>query len=225
MATLANLVSRRVLQRLRSVDPADLDAWWERVAPLLESDVAAGHDTAVRLTLRYLELHAAAEGVVVRPEPVALDRAQLATSLRVTGPVAFKQEMTRSGSPEAAQRIMTSKLPRAAQRVMLSGSRESTRRLVESDRRVLGYRRVTSGSPCAFCAMLASRGAVYKSAESAGEGHRWHDGCSCSTEVLYSRDEGPADQRWSALWQQAKDTTPDGVTTAVQFRRLVEGRA
>ncbi|MGY1440156.1 VG15 protein [Streptomyces reniochalinae] len=30
------------------------------------------------------------------------------------------------------------------------------------DRRCIGWRRVASGSCCSFCAMLASRGAVYK---------------------------------------------------------------
>ena len=222
---LTGLVSRRALRRLRSVDPADLDTWWEQVAPLLTGDVEAGHETAVRLTMRYLELHAAAEGVLVTPQAVPFNREQVETGLRVTGPVAFKKTMSSTGSPEAATRIMTSRLPRAATRLALSGSRDITRQLIDSDRRVLGYRRVTSGSPCAFCAMLASRGAVYTSARTAGEGHHYHDGCSCTAEPMYAGGEPPADQRWADLWQEAKSTAPDGVTTATQFRRLVEGRA
>ena len=41
------------------------------------------------------------------------------------------------------------------------------------------YARVPSGPSCGFCIMLASRGFVYASKESAGEMSRFHDGCDC----------------------------------------------
>lgn len=44
------------------------------------------------------------------------------------------------------------------------------------------WRRVTDGSPCGFCAMLAGRGPVYRSAEKAGSGYRWHGHCGCTVE-------------------------------------------
>ncbi|MGW9021272.1 VG15 protein [Leucobacter chromiiresistens] len=42
------------------------------------------------------------------------------------------------------------------------------------------FARIPSGSKtCAFCTMLASRGAVYYSADTAGALNRWHGGCNC----------------------------------------------
>lgn len=51
-----------------------------------------------------------------------------------------------------------------------------------------GFARVPSGSEtCAFCLMLASRGAVYRSAKTAGDGHRYHGKCDCVPTLV--RDE------------------------------------
>ena len=48
------------------------------------------------------------------------------------------------------------------------------------DRAKPRYARVPSGSEtCEFCLMLASRGPVYRSADSAGEGNHWHANCDC----------------------------------------------
>lgn len=44
------------------------------------------------------------------------------------------------------------------------------------------WRRVTDGKPCGFCAMLASRGPVYRSASEAGQGNKYHGRCGCTVE-------------------------------------------
>lgn len=54
-----------------------------------------------------------------------------------------------------------------------------------ADKRVLMYARGTSSNPCAFCAMLASRGFIYASRTSATKSYRdggmksYHDNCHC----------------------------------------------
>lgn len=51
------------------------------------------------------------------------------------------------------------------------------------------YARVTSGrNTCAFCLMLAGRGAVYHSRKTAGEFDRWHEHCTCKVVPCYSGD-------------------------------------
>lgn len=61
--------------------------------------------------------------------------------------------------------------------------------VVESaTRNRLAYARAPEPGACRFCVMLASRGAAYGSARSAGEGNRWHDNCRCVVEPV-----GPGD--------------------------------
>lgn len=76
------------------------------------------------------------------------------------------------------------------------------------------FARVTSGrNTCSFCLMLAGRGAVYHTRESAGEFNRWHRHCTCKVVPSFSGDkwetlvEGhdPRDaKRWSDRIEAAR---------------------
>jgi hypothetical protein len=69
------------------------------------------------------------------------------------------------------------------------------------DGAIAGYRRVGSGHPCHFCAMLIGRGAVY-SAE--GADFHAHDGDGCRPEPLYRREDEPQDVlRLQEQWAEA----------------------
>lgn len=62
----------------------------------------------------------------------------------------------------------------------LDHGRDVIRNAVMDDPAAKGWQRQTSGAPCSFCSMIASRGIVYRSAGSADfEAHR-HCGCSAS---------------------------------------------
>lgn len=214
----------QLVQRFRSARASDIDAWFEAIYPELERLVQTGQAAANTLTARYLVDHAAAEGLLVAPTLVTPEAAQVATSLRVTGPVAFKTAIARTASEDAARRVMLQQVSGAGRRLVLAGARASVEETVRRSTQIVGYQRKTSGSPCAFCAMLASRGAVYKTERTAGEGHQYHDRCSCTAEPLYSRQQaGPVP--FAAEWAQAKRIARDeGIRSDVAFRRLVEGR-
>ena len=47
------------------------------------------------------------------------------------------------------------------------------------DERFNRYRRVAVGNTCSFCLMLATRGAVYLTAASAGQSRKYHAACDC----------------------------------------------
>ncbi|MEI5522533.1 hypothetical protein WB388_18180 [Streptomyces brasiliscabiei] len=51
----------------------------------------------------------------------------------------------------------------AADRDALMGGRDLLEAASRADRAVIGWARITAPNPCAFCALLASRGAVYRS--------------------------------------------------------------
>lgn len=56
------------------------------------------------------------------------------------------------------------------------------------DRAAAGWQRVTDGNACAFCSMLAGRGAVYSEA---GADFASHDDCGCSATVAWKGEPVP----------------------------------
>lgn len=86
-----------------------------------------------------------------------------------------------------------SRIASAMERLVLNGGRSAVWSLADRDKRVLGWARAsTTGTPCGWCAMLISRGAVYRSEKSAtldGEGDQYHDNCHCVAIPMYSRSE------------------------------------
>lgn len=105
----------------------------------------------------------------------------------------------------------------AVTRHVLNGARETLHRSVRADRRALGWARATSGAPCSFCAMLASRGPVY--GERTGD-FQTHDHCSCGLEPVYRRDqEWPHGSReYQRLWREATEGL-SGAEAQNAFRR------
>lgn len=116
-------------------------------------------------------------------------------SLLVTGPGELKRRAARGETEAQAKRGGLVVVSGAASRHVLAGGRETQMELIRADDRALGYIRVTDSDPCAFCAMLASRGPVYKgrsfdasNAKSLGAGEaKVHDGCGCTIEPVLAR--------------------------------------
>lgn len=80
----------------------------------------------------------------------------------------------------------------AAQKVAADGARTTVAHLGESDGNCLGFARYsTTGTPCAFCALLLTRGMAYKSSKSAvlsARGNSFHPNCKCvSVPVFHER--------------------------------------
>ncbi|MFJ8583548.1 hypothetical protein ACIRD2_02670 [Streptomyces sp. NPDC093595] len=99
----------------------------------------------------------------------------------------------------------------AASRVAMNGGRSTAWNHMKRDRRALGYVRLSrTGTPCGWCAMLISRGPVYKSRESAtfNDGDRFHDNCHCYAMPVFSRQQYGASElfalnrEYEALWPE-----------------------
>lgn len=188
-AALSVAVSKRITLAARAADVRDIDAWWARVGPTLTQFVQRGSHASALLTAEYLRTHALLGGVRLTPELYAAVLEQVATSMQVTGPVAFKTAMARlgaGGEPSAAA-TMAQRLGASSSRLVLAGQRGTIAGAVR-DGKLTGYRRVSDGKPCHFCAMLIGRGAVY-SAETAD--FHAHDGDGCRPEPLYAHEPEP----------------------------------
>lgn len=103
---------------------------------------------------------------------------QVFTSMLVTGPVAIKNSLAKGVDAQRARDAALTTVAKAAQRHVINGGRATILGAVRRDRRSLGWARLTDGKPCAFCALLASRGPAYKSQTTAS--FKSHDGCGCT---------------------------------------------
>ena len=156
----------------------------------------------------------AAAAALDPPEKVAAD---LATSSGAVMKAEIKRGRTTSQAEDTAAGAVAAKTVK----IVLSGGRAVT---AEEVRRggsgCVGYARVVDADPCPFCAMLASRGGVYRSdafAESntlfAGDGaFMVHDGCGCTMEPIYGhplQNLPPGSEDLAAEWAEIAAGRPD----------------
>lgn len=73
-----------------------------------------------------------------------------------------------------------------AKRIVATGGRTTIIQAVQDDPKALGYYRVTDGHPCAFCAMLAGRGVVYKKST---VDFLSHNDCGCTGAPAFSHGQ------------------------------------
>lgn len=155
-------------------------------------------------------------------------------SLTVTGPVNQKSKASRGKPLQVARDESFTQAAGAASRHVLNGGRQSLLTLVEGDMRAIGWIRVTDGDPCSFCAMLASRGAVYKEDSFSRSDPRFtgpgefkvHDSCACTMEVVYSRQAawpGRGDEFYR-MWRDDIEGRHSGADARRVWRRLYEQR-
>jgi hypothetical protein len=143
---------------------------------------------------------------------------------RLDAPPAQKQALITE-----ARQVTTKKIASAVVRHAQAGGRETIYRATEEDRVALGWIRVTRAKPCAFCAMLASRGLQYRSfkegsfAESdarfVGDGDaKVHDGCGCSLKPVYAKND-PLVERTAEFADMWSRWGAGGGDAALRFRR------
>ena len=177
------------------------------------------------------------------------DRAAL-SALQVTGPINIKERIKRGEAPEKAARNALVEASGAASRQVLNGGRSTSLALVQTDRAALGWVRITDGNPCAFCAMLASRGVTWgpyakSSFQKANEKFsgkefdaqydgdpriigrgqvKVHDHCACGIALIFRRDDPLLDQgkQYRQLWDRYIKNQYSGRDAINAWRRLHE---
>jgi hypothetical protein len=234
----------------RTIKPDQLErtvaVWMQLMLALIKRE----HSTSYALTKNYypefrkLELPGGPK-FSLPPEP-KLNKDQVFTSLRVTGPIALQKKLTEvkhlEMSPELEKAFVDEAMDSAAKtssaaavRQALAGGRDLMREVSQSDKAALGWARVTQDNPCYFCAMLASRGFVYgedaftdSDALFTGGGRaKVHDGCQCTMEPTFKRgsDFPGRGEEFSELWAEVTAKYGVGGKEAVRaFRAAIEDR-
>lgn len=74
------------------------------------------------------------------------------------------------------------------QKIIAGAGRDTIETNVMQDPVRVGYSRIPRPNCCAFCGLVASRGAAYTSAESAGIRSKFHDFCRCVVAPVFEGD-------------------------------------
>ncbi|MFD6638321.1 hypothetical protein ACFWDN_21170 [Micromonospora chalcea] len=209
------------------LNPFDLDRTFPLYAEVVAQIIESARRSAAALAGAFYVAHREASRVLGEVPPIAyagqLPEARLSTSLLVTGPVRVKFLTSKGATPAQAAAQARAATARATVRHVTDAGRDTIRDTSRRDRVALGFARVTDGDPCYFCAMLASRGPVYESAETAGADDPYHDGCGCVPAPVYRRaDPWPGRAReFEALWKDAT-AGKSGHAAINAFRRAHE---
>lgn len=195
--------------------------------------IESRHADSSGLAAAYFRAFRAAEGVGGAATPrlaARLPFADIAASLRATGLAGTLRAMRAGQSPQAAARNGFVQASGSAARLVLAGGRDTVIASTRADRQATSWIRVTSGTPCAFCAMVASRGPEFGSERAAG--FQAHDHCACQAEPYYRGSKlPPASERFAEQWTAAQraaresGTASDGTKNDAlnNFRRFLAG--
>lgn len=182
LATRAQAASRPIWKSVLRAQ----GVWLASQIGLLADFYARSQD----LTEAYLEAYRSAEGVAPSGfERASFPVAEMTSVMLVGGPYSVKNLIGDGLTGDQALAKGFNKFSGLVSRQVLSGGRLLIADSTANDRNAIGWRRVSDGNPCTFCAMLVTRGPVYKSRETAdsiaGKGTRYHAHCGCTAEIVY----------------------------------------
>lgn len=219
----------RLWSALDLTRPETFGAWLRAVSLLIRRDRA----TAAGLASVYYRQFRQSEGIPGTPRILLagdLPDELVETSMRVTTTVAYGRGRRSGQNHRQAVENAFVQSAGSVTKLVLNAGRDTIEDTAEADRTALGWMRVASPTCCAFCAMLASRGPVYKDdsfdlsdPRFVGRGEvKVHDWCTCSAEPVYSRDTAlpETSQRYAQLWADST-TGYSGVDALNAFRRAL----
>lgn len=227
MATRADVDEmRRANARIAAAATAELEAFWKTLD--VDNPKAAQRaltEFVVALVAKYGDLSAA---VAADWFERLREKAGIRTAFAaVLGDLTPDEAVVKS--TEWASRHLFSDSPAATlgplgtivDRYTLQPGRDTISASVAADpRRALWARVPTGETTCAFCVVMASRGAIYLSRESAGggrggvmgwldslfgEGDNYHGHCDCVPTPVWDRDELPEGYHPGELYDQYRD--------------------
>lgn len=180
-----------------ALDVFDADATRDALLEAVPLLVAAYGGVAATVAADFYEEMRDAAGAPGRYTPVpvaAFDLDDLAARIRWSvGPLY-------SGNPDPDAAL--GRLETHVDEFTLQQGRETIAESVARDPAGPRWARVPLGDTCSFCITLASRGAVYRSAESAGEGRKFHGKCDCQATPVWPNEPLPEGYDPDALYEQ-----------------------
>lgn len=107
-----------------------------------------------------------------------------------------------------------------ADKNVLDTGRLTTLDAVKQDRKAVGWAREVEPGACAFCLLLATRGAAYRSQGSSS--FESHDHCRCIAVPVFSAYEPSADVRhWQSVYKESTKNARGSKASIAAFRSAV----
>lgn len=136
---------------------------------------------------------------------------------------AVEADRIRSSAAWAAQPVFSgdeagarARLTGIAQRYVQESGRQTLIANARRDRARPRYARSPHGKTCAWCILLASRGAVYHSEETAGALGNFHDDCDCQIVPAFDDDDLPYDvDAMNALYIEGRKNATGNTDKAI----------
>lgn len=235
MPTRADLEAHQgVLARVKALAAAALVAWWQR---LDVSDPAGVQEAADEFLPALVDMYGGVAGTATadwysrmrddagvpgsfKPHPAAtVPDVQVQASARwATAPL--------SGDDPDPQKAL-SRMDAATDRYVAQAARDTVAQNTARDPADARWARVPTGTEtCAFCMIMASRGAVYESEGTAGgdqnarfigDGmHKYHDFCDCIAVPVWRGQPLPEGYDPDALYQKYNDAREKAAGSSLQ---------
>lgn len=189
--TNANQVNALIRREWAALDVGDIDAGRARVIERVSQRVSllrgVGARQADAFVVGMRELARVGSGSVVLAD-ASLGAAGV-ESLEIAGPISFKQRVGKGVIDEVAFLAARDQMMAEARKIIMQAGRDTVQLSSDANRRSIGWRRVSDGNPCTFCAMLVGRGPVYKSIAST-QGTVERLGRSGDYELIYHKHCG-----------------------------------
>lgn len=179
---------------------------------------------------------AGARGVFV-PAPAEIPEGKAEASLRWATRSLWIPEA--EDPPPIEERLEKAELlaEGAAQKIVADAGRDTVADAVTEDPEAIGWARQVDADPCAFCALMATRGAVYRSEETAGRAanrrfigagdYKFHNFCSCTViPILRGQRWEPPEyvQEWDRLYTESTGDARGTKAKLAAWRKAFEGR-
>jgi hypothetical protein len=234
-ALINTLLIRRLLGFWALVDPERIDesvsAFTFAALPLIESAAQLSSREAGVYYGAFKKAELRVTGAVaVDLAPASININAVRRGIALNGAIKTKKRISRGVPLARAMRLSQVDVVDVATRAATDVGRQTLIGTVQRDPVAVGWSRATSGSPCAFCAMLAGRGPVYLSADSArfekSPDFEAHAKCNCTVEASFDRGQ-PWPEGSVALGKRWSEATRgvSGDEALKVFRRSMEGRS
>jgi hypothetical protein len=236
---LAAMLSRDIVHLLRALfHPGDPGPSWRAVRTAVAALIVSRRQQSVQMAATFYRNERLAAGVrtpFIPTTPGPLPDEQVLKTIDATGIGSYTRSLRGGATPGQALDRAAVALSGASSRLALDGGRAVVDQSVQDDDEAIGWVRVTDADPCPWCLMMASRGAVYHSAETAGKERnsrfvgdgdfKWHDHCGCTAVPVWDPGDPHLAQADELYDEWVKITAGHSGSAAVNvWRRHWEGR-